>query len=86
MSSAWDSALKVVKQRQYKHATRTNDSEVGDSIPAPAERPPTAPRQINTPTTHAVMQAASVPPIIARNPSRAKSPRREGAKGPMPPI
>ena len=33
-----------------------------------------------------VMQQASAPPIIARSPSRERSPLRLGARPPMPPI
>lgn len=38
------------------------------------------------PTIVAVRKFASVPASIARRPSRARSPRRDGASEPMPPI
>ena len=40
----------------------------------------------NTPTTQAVMKAASVPPIMARSPNRAKSDFLSGAIPPIPQI
>src|SRR5262245_32136181 len=39
-----------------------------------------------TPATQAVMWHASVPPIIARRPSLARSARRPGTSEPIPPI
>ena len=38
------------------------------------------------PATQAVMKEARVPAIMARMPSRARSPRRSGTIAPMPPI
>ena len=40
----------------------------------------------SAPAMQAVMKFAKVPASSARSPSRARSPRRSGARAPMPPI
>ena len=51
-----------------------------------AARPPFLFGYSNIPAMVAVRKFASVPASIARRPRRARSPRREGASEPMPPI